>query len=106
MPQKYSPEIKARALQLIEERIQAEQCSGWVACAAVDEALGGIFPYTLRNWWKQNRVDHGEAPGLGTSEAAEIQGLRRENLELRRANEILRKASAFFAAELDRPTTR
>lgn len=42
MPQKYSPEFKARALQLIEERIQTEQCSGWVACAAVGEALGGI----------------------------------------------------------------
>jgi transposase len=106
MPQKYSPEFKARALKLIEERVRAEQCSGWVACTAVGEALGGISPHTLRNWWKQDRIDQGEAPGLNTAEAEEITKLRRENLELRRANEILRKASAFFAAELDRPTTR
>ena len=106
MPQKYTPEFKARALKLIEERVRAEQCSAWGACTAVGEALGGISPHTLRNWWKQDRVDQGEAPGLSTAEAEEITKLRRENLELRRANEILRKASAFFAAELDRPTTR
>ncbi len=106
MPQKYSPEFKAKALQLIEEHIRAEQCSGWVACAAVGEALGGISPHTLRNWWKQSRIDRGEAPGVSTDESEEMRRLRRENLELRRANEILRKASAFFAAELDRPTTR
>ena len=106
MPQKYSPEFKAKALQLIEEHIRAEQCSGWAACAAVGEALGGISPHTLRNWWKQDRVNQGEAPGLSAAEAEEMRRLRRENLELRRANEILRKASAFFAAELDRPTTR
>ncbi|STY67595.1 Uncharacterised protein [Micrococcus luteus] len=44
MPQKYSPEFKARALKLIEERVRTEQCSGWVACTAVGEALGGISP--------------------------------------------------------------
>ena len=88
MPQKYSPEFKARALKLIEERVRAEQCSGWVACTAVGEALGGISPHTLRNWWKQDRIDQGEAPGLSTAEAEEITKLRRENLELRRANEM------------------
>lgn len=106
MPVKYTPEFKARALQLIEERIRAEQCSGWTACAAVGEALGGISPHTLRNWWKQSRVDQGKASGVTTPDGEELRRLRRENLELRRANEILRKASAFFAAELDRPTTR
>ncbi len=106
MPEKYSPVFKARALDLIEERIASEQCSGWVACTAVGEALGGISPHTLRNWWKQRTIDRGEAPGLSTDESEEMRRLRRENLELRRANEILRKASAFFAAELDRPTTR
>lgn len=80
MPQKYTPEFKARALKLIEERVRAEQCSAWVACTAVGEALGGISPHTLRNWWKQDRVDHGEAPGLSTAEAEEIKKLRRENL--------------------------
>lgn len=88
MPQKYTPEFKARALKLIEERVRAEQCSGWVACTAVGEALGGISPHTLRNWWKQDRIDQGEAPGLSTAEAEEITKLRRENLELRRANEM------------------
>ncbi|GAA1181013.1 transposase [Nesterenkonia xinjiangensis] len=106
MPLKYSPEFKARALQLIEVRIQAEQCSGWVACTAVGEALGGISPHTLRNWWKQNRIDQGLAPGVSSEGSEEMRRLRRENLELRRANEIRRKASAFFAAELDRPTTK
>ncbi|UTX35266.1 hypothetical protein NNL26_03210 [Micrococcus luteus] len=66
----------------------------------------GSRPTPKRNWWKQDRIDQGQAPGLSTTEAEEITKLRRENLELRRANEILRKASAFFAAELDRPTTR
>ncbi|MGW4859398.1 hypothetical protein [Kocuria palustris] len=88
MPQKYTPEFKARALKLIEERVRAEQCSGWVACTAVGEALGGISPHTLRNWWKQDRIDQGEAPGLSTAEAEEITKLRRENLELRRGNEM------------------
>ena len=106
MPQKYSPEFKARALELIEERIHAEQCSGWVACAAVGEALGRVSPHTLRNWWKQTRIDRGETPGVSTDESQEMRRLRRENLELRRVNEILRAASAFFAKELDRPTTR
>ncbi|UBH25237.1 hypothetical protein KW076_03340 [Micrococcus porci] len=106
MPQKYTPEFKARALELIEERIRAEQCSGWGACVAVGEALGGISPHTMRNWWRQGRIDRGGAPGVSTDESEEMRRLRRENLELRRANEILRKASAFFAAELDRPTTR
>lgn len=53
MSQKYSSEFKARALELIEERVRAEQCSGWVACTAVGEAHGGISPRTQRNWWKQ-----------------------------------------------------
>ncbi|MEW1979197.1 transposase, partial [Kocuria palustris] len=88
MPQKYTPEFKARALKLIEERVRAEQCSGWVSCTAVGEALGGISPHTLRNWWKQDRIDQGEAPGLSTAEAEEITKLRRENLELRRGNEM------------------
>lgn len=76
------------------------------ACVAVGEALGGISPHTMRNWWRQGRIDRGEAPGVSTDESEEMRRLRRENPELRRANEILRKASAFFAAELDRPTTR
>ena len=95
MSQKYSPEFKAKALRLIEERVRAEQCSGWAACTDVGEALGRISPHTLRGWWKQSRIDRGEAPGVSTDESGEMRRLRRENLELRRADEILRKASAF-----------
>lgn len=93
-------------MQLIEETVQSEQCSGWAACTVVGEVLGGISPHTLRSWWKQRSMDRGGAPGSTTDESEEMRRLRRENLELRRANEILRKASAFFVAELDRPTTR
>lgn len=63
MPQKYTAEFKARALKLIDERVGAEQCSGWVACTAVGEALGGISPHTVRNWWKQDRIDRARLQG-------------------------------------------
>jgi transposase len=58
---------------------------------------------TLRKWIRQAAVDTGTRPGTTTDDAAELKRLRRENAELRRANEILKAASAFFAAELDRP---
>ncbi|SDN47355.1 transposase [Geodermatophilus siccatus] len=63
----------------------------------------GIQPDTLRNWVKQARVDAGAEPGLTTDERTRLRELERENRELRRANAILKSASAFFAAELDRP---
>jgi transposase len=63
----------------------------------------GCSAEALRNWVQQTEVDHGNRPGVTTSESQRLKELERENLELRRANEILRKASAFFAAaELDR----
>jgi len=61
---------------------------------------------TLRKWVRQAEVDAGTRPGVTSEESAEIRRLKRENAELRRANEILKAASAFFAAELDRPQTR
>jgi len=66
----------------------------------------GVGPKTLRKWRRRAEVDSGSRPGATSDELAEIKRLKRENAELRRANEILRTASAFFAAELDRPTTR
>ncbi len=66
----------------------------------------GISTETLRRWNLDAKVDAGQAPGMTTGEREEIRTLKRENAELRRANEILKTASAFFAAELDRPTTR
>jgi transposase len=61
---------------------------------------------TVRKWVRQAEVDAGQRPGTTTDESAELKRLRRENAELRRANEILKAASAFFAAELDRPSSR
>lgn len=72
------------------------------AVARVGEQLG-INPETLRNWVTQAEVDAGVRPGTTSAEAARIAELERENRELRRSNAILRSASAFFAAELDRP---
>ncbi|MDR0358611.1 MAG: transposase [bacterium] len=63
-------------------------------------------PETLRKWVRQAEVDGGQRPGVSSEESAEIRRLKRENAELRRANEILKAASAFFAAELDRPHQR
>ena len=68
----------------------------------VGEQLG-INPETLRNWVRQAEIDHGHRPGITTSEAARVAELEKENRELRRANTILKQASAFFAAEIDRP---
>ncbi|MHC3004340.1 transposase, partial [Gordonia sp. GN26] len=63
----------------------------------------GVHPEALRTWVKQAEIDGGDRPGTTTSEAERIAQLERENRELRRANTILKQASAFFAAEIDRP---
>ena len=76
--------------------------------AAMTHVAGrlGINAETLRQWQRRVEVDAGKRPGITTEDQAEIRRLKKENAELRRANEILKTASAFFAAELDRPTTR
>lgn len=66
----------------------------------------GIGSESLRHWVRQAQVDGGTRPGVSTDEAQRIKELERENRELRRANEILKSAASFFAAELDRPSTR
>ena len=80
--------------------------SDYAAITAVAARLGIGTAETLRKWVRQAQVDDGRRPGVTSEESAELKRLRRENAELRRANEILKAASAFFAAELDRPTTR
>jgi len=85
--------------------VRPEYPSDWPAICAVAEKLGIGTAETLRKWVRQAEVDAGTRPGVTTEESAEIRRLRRENAELRRANEILKAASAFFAAELDRPQT-
>jgi transposase len=82
-----------------------EHESEYAAITSVARRLGAS-PETVRKWVRQAQVDAGDRPGTTTDAAEEVKRLRRENAELRRANEILKAASAFFAAELDRPGPR
>ena len=98
---KYSPEVRERAVRLVLDHEETHG-SRWAAICSVAEKIG-CTAETLRRWILQAEVDVGKRPGLTTDERARLKELERENFELRRANEILRKASAFFAqAELDR----
>jgi transposase-like protein len=98
---KYSPEVRERAVRLVLEQQEAHG-SQWAAMGAIASKIG-CTPETLRNWVRQSERDAGKREGLTSSEQQRLKALERENLELRRANEILRKAAAFFAqAELDR----
>jgi len=99
-PKKYPEEVRERAVRLVLD-VEEEAGSVTGACRRVGEQLG-INADTLRGWAKQAQIDAGLRPGVSTSEAARIRELEKENAELRRANAILRTASAFFAAELDR----
>jgi transposase len=98
----YPPELRERAVRMVAE-VKADYPSEWAAIAAVAAKLGIGSTETLRKWVRRAEVDSGERPGLSTAERTEIRELKREVAELRRANEILKSASAFFAAELDRP---
>ena len=100
----YPPELRERAVRMVAQ-VRPEYPSDWPAICAVAEKLGIGTAETLRKWVRQAEVDAGTRPGVTSEESAEIKRLRRENAELRRANEILKAASAFFAAELDRPQT-
>jgi transposase len=100
-PRKYPDELRERAVRLVLD-VAAEAGSVSRACRRIGEQLG-INTDTLRGWVKQVQIDAGQRPGVSTAEAARVKQLEKENAELRRANAILRTASAFFAAELDRP---
>jgi transposase-like protein len=100
-PSKHSPEVRERAVRMVFDHT-AEYPSQWAAIRSVGEKLG-IQTESLRRWVRQAERDTGKRPGLTTSERDEFKRLQRENVELKRANEILKKAAAFFAqAELDR----
>lgn len=97
----FSPEVRERAVRLVRETRQSHD-SEWAAITSVAEKIG-CTSESLRKWVRRAERDAGERPGLTTTEQARLKELEREVRELRRANEILRKASAFFAqAELDR----
>jgi transposase len=98
---KFSPEVRERAVRLVQEH-RGEYQSLWAAVESIAPKIGCV-PQTLLEWVKRAEVDAGERPGTTTAEAQRMKELERENKELRRANDILRTASAFFAqAELDR----
>jgi transposase len=86
--------------------IRGEHESDWAAMARLAELLGVGSAETVRKWVRQAEVDAGKRAGTTSEDSAEIKRLKRENAELRRANAILKAASSFFAAELDRPERR
>lgn len=99
---RYSPEVRERAVRLVFEH-QSEYSSQWAAMGSIAEKIG-CTQETLRQWVRRYERDQGQRAGLTRDERERLKALERENRELRRTNEILRKASAFFAqAELDRP---
>ena len=104
MPRQFPREFRERALRMVEEALPDHETE-FAAIRMVASRLG-VSPEALRRWRRQAEVDQGTRPGVSSEEHAEIRRLKRENAELRRANEILKAASAFFAAELDRPTPR
>jgi len=97
----YSQEVRERAIRMVREQ-RDQYGSEWAAISSIAEKFG-CQAETLRLWIRQDERDSGQRPGQTTAESEELKRLRQENFELKRANEILRKASAFFAqAELDR----
>ena len=105
MPRQYSPEFRERALRLMSTTLEASDISEFEAIKSVASKLG-ISEESVRRWRRKAEVDAGQRAGTSSVEHVQIRQLKRENAELRRANEILKSASAFFAAELDRPATK
>ena len=100
-PSKYAPEVKERAIRMVREH-RPEYPTQWAAITSIAAKLG-CTTEPLRRWVQQAERHAGTRPGLTTNEREELKRLQRENFELKRANEILKKASAYFAqAELDR----
>ncbi len=96
---RYPPELRERAMHLVREH-RDEHPSEWAAIQSIAGKLG-MTPETLRLWLRRDAVDHGRRPGITSGERERVRDLERENRELRRANEILKAASVFFARELD-----
>jgi transposase len=101
---RYPAEVRERAVRMVLEH-EGEYDSQWAAIGSVASKLG-MTPETLRKWVRTAEIDGGLRAGVSTEERARIKELERENRELRRANEILKAAAAFFGAELDRKQKR
>lgn len=115
---KFSPEVRIRAVRMVLDH-ESEHRSRWAAVTSIADKIGCV-PQTLNEWIKKAEVDSGQRAGVSTDTAEKMKALERENRELRQANEILRKASAYFApplgdalhrlpgkgTELDRPFKR
>lgn len=100
-PSRYSPEVRERAVRMVREHAR-EYPSQWAAISSIAAKIG-CAGETLRHWVRRAERDEGARPGLTSDDQQRLRTLERENRELKRANEILRKASAYFAqAELDR----
>lgn len=97
---RYPPELRERAVRMVREQIDERGGERFGVIARVARQLG-IGPESLRNWVNQAAIDRGHRPGVTTEERRRIAELERENRDLRRANEILKAASIFFATELD-----
>jgi len=98
---KFSPEVRQRAVRMVQEH-RGEYPSLWAAIESIAPKIGCV-PQTLNEWVRKHEVDAGARPGVTSDERERVKALEREVKELRRANEILKLASAFFAqAELDR----
>jgi transposase len=98
---RFSPEVRERAVRMVQEH-RGEYASLWAAIESIAPKIGCV-PQTLHEWVRKQEIDTGVREGVTTAEHQRVKELERENKELRRANEILKLASAFFAqAELDR----
>ena len=101
-PTKYPDELRERATRMVVEA-RKDPAAAQGAIKRIADQLG-VHPEALRTWVKRAETDAGDRPGRTTDDAARIAELERENRELRRANQILKSAESFFAAELDRPS--
>ena len=104
MPRQYPQQFRERALRMVEETLP-EYESEFAAMKKVAMKLG-VSPEATCRWKRRAEINSGQRPGVSSEASEELKRLRRENSELRRANEILKSASAFFAAERGRPTTK